>query len=275
MKIKNTHCIFLVFLFFVFSLTTSCSSYIRQLYQQIDQNMDMETRNKNQKNGKIGPKTQKRRRLSALSNLTSEISSKNDPVIRPSIKRSYRSKKLSERRFRSEDFYDNSNNGSLWISENGKDFLLDSNPEKKIGDIILINVQNKLKNEISLELQRGFPGKDLFSYNKNKNKKKNKNKNKDKDKNKVGKNKKDEDKPGKRAIAGTKQIYDKISSVIVEEINKGHLLLRGRKGLLYKGEKRFIEVQALVARKSISLDSTVFSNDILELEIMIIKVEGR
>ena len=67
------------------------------------------------------------------------------------------------------------------------------------------------------------------------------------------------------------KVYDRISSVVVEEINKDHVLIRGRKNLLYKNRKRLVEVQALVSKKDITVDDTLDSEKILESSITVLR----
>jgi flagellar basal body L-ring protein FlgH len=77
----------------------------------------------------------------------------------------------------------------------------------------------------------------------------------------------------KPASVGTdgEDIKDKISSVVVEEINREHLLIKGRKNVLYKNRKRMVEVQALVSRKDISDDDVLNSDTILETSVSVVK----
>ena len=75
-----------------------------------------------------------------------------------------------------------------------------------------------------------------------------------------------------KSVSGSMgKIYDRISSVVVEEINHGHILLRGRKNLIYKQEKHLIELQALVSRRDISYNDTISSDDIIEYDIAVVK----
>ena len=79
--------------------------------------------------------------------------------------------------------------------------------------------------------------------------------------------------PGPAAEEGNKEekTYDKISSVIIEEISKDHLLVRGQKFLLYKNGKHLIEIQALVARRDILDDDTVDSTSFLESTVQVLR----
>ena len=55
------------------------------------------------------------------------------------------------------------------------------------------------------------------------------------------------------------------------KINKDHLLLRGRKNVLYKNRKRVVEIQALISRRDIASDDTLLSNRIIENNISVIR----
>lgn len=64
---------------------------------------------------------------------------------------------------------------------------------------------------------------------------------------------------------------DKISSVVVEEINREHLLIKGRKNVLFKNRKRMVEVQALVSRKDITDNDSVSSDSIIESNVTVVR----
>jgi len=58
---------------------------------------------------------------------------------------------------------------------------------------------------------------------------------------------------------------------VIEEINKDHVLLKGRKYLLYKNQKRLIEIQALATRRDISPDDSIESDQLLETNVTILR----
>jgi len=177
-----------------------------------------------------------------------KLSSRLTKNLKPRIKRKYLPANM-RKRLTASDLNDNESVGSLWAGVGNDSYLFSKDTEKQQGDIILINVFQKFKNEISLELKRAFP-----------------------DPPKDPKNKEEEKKPAAKAAETDKsKPVDKISTVIIEEISKEHLLLRGRKALLFKRRKRLVEVQALVARKDITDDDTVDSSDILESSIHVLR----
>lgn len=193
-------------------------------------------------------------------NPRSRFTSKENPKIIPSVKRNYLNPKESFRRYKARDLADNGSDGSLWSNDDGKNnFLFTESEKKNNGDIILIKVAGKLKNEITAELKRAFPSKRKTSEDGNAETKKS--------------DGSQPEKPSgdKNVDASTDKVYDQISSIVIEEIKADHLLLRGRKSVLYKNRKRTVEVQALVARRDIQIDDTINSNKILESQIMVVR----
>ena len=62
-----------------------------------------------------------------------------------------------------------------------------------------------------------------------------------------------------------------LSSVVTEEINNLYVILRGRKEVLFRKRKRLIEIQGLIARKDVSPDDKITSDQFLESSIKIIR----
>lgn len=174
----------------------------------------------------------------------------------PTVKRKYYSKAKTRQRYRADDLNDNADQGSLWNQEAGASASLFTNDsDKRMGDIVLINIFKKLKSEITAELKRAFP----------------------RPKKKAKKNSPKTGKPEKTAAKAPEKdkdadkAFDRISSIIVEEINKKHVLLRGRKSLIYNKRKRLVEVQALVSRRDITNDDSISSDQILESTVSIVR----
>ena len=67
------------------------------------------------------------------------------------------------------------------------------------------------------------------------------------------------------------KVHDKISTQVIESVNKDYLLVRGRKEVLFKDAKRYVEIQALVSRKDITDNDTVKSDRILEPKIRVLR----
>ena len=242
--IKNINIILFTFIFL-----TSCSNYISKIYKQIDR----EERIKRKKSSDVFSRFRDSKSGKPIS--TNETSK-----LRPKVKRSYKGNPNAKRRYKSSDLNDNSNN-SLWVGE-GKDsdFFIEIK-KKKYGDIVIINILSSFKNKITRELKKAFPKRKKPSL---------KTENKDgkagaetKEPVAANKNKEDDPKIG--------DALDQISSVVTERISKTHLLIRGRKEVLFRRRKRLVEVQALVARKDISIEDKVESDKFIESSVRIIR----
>lgn len=251
-------------------LSSSCTSFISKMHHQIDEYDNSKNaspreydafaqfRGDSNRSKNLSHSTQHaqilRRQVSK-----SMPNTMNTPKLNPSVRRQYLSESAVKKRFQENDLNDNTSGGSLWAGSGNENYLFTKNKWKKMGDIVLLSVMNKLKNEITQELARAFPAP-------------------------VPRAKKpdgevapppvatDGDTANKEdLVEGQNQIHDRISSVIVEEISQDHLLVRGRKLLLYKNRKRLVEVQALVTRRDISDEDTIDSDRVLESSIVVMR----
>ena len=253
--------------FFLLLLTlaflSSCSSYMNTLYRDFE--------NQDRSNAEIDiPDNQfdqfrnsKRHTSTQYNQGDKSITSSNHKFLAPATKRQYKDEKQIAKRYTASDLTDNNADGSLWGGSDPNAFLFSSNNTKNNGDIVQINVLPKLREEISMELKRAFPDNPYEA--------------------KPATDTKD-DKPvdTKTPVAETKPVpvkeeglapdaHDKISGVVVEEINREHLLIKGRKNVLFKNRKRMVEVQALVSRKDIGEDDIISSDAILESNVVVVK----
>jgi len=250
----------LIFLIpFLFLINTSCSNYVSKMHAELDREQAALDKKRKKKPDtfaqfrKKRPRRMDRRRRNSFKRPDYRVSTANQSNVMPSIKRQYRPESYVKRRYKASDLTDNQHDGSLWSGQGNDNYLFTQNKKKRNGDIILINVYKKLKSEITMELARSTP--------------------------KPPAPKKDDAKKDATAAAPEKpkeettsgKVKDRISSVIIEEINKDHILLRGQKYLLYKNRKRLVEVQALVARRDISDDDAVNSDNILESSVHVIR----
>jgi flagellar L-ring protein precursor FlgH len=172
----------------------------------------------------------------------------------PPVKREYR-----QMRAKADDFVDKEDSGSLWADQGSSSSLFTYQNDKHMGDMVIINVLEDLRNQISSELKRQFP-----------------------DAPRKGKTLDAKTDPKAAASALTPpasadaemdmKIYDKISGTVTEEISKDYIVLKGRKELIFKKEKRSIEVQALVSRKDIMENDYVNSDKLLESRVFILGV---
>ncbi len=244
-----------LFIILIFQLA-ACSGYVNRVYDQIDKENDQGKFKKKDKFDLYrNPKMiSKNKQFNDQRGNTEDTKN-----YHPAVKRQYLPQELIKKRYTSEDLVDSKPEGSLWVANDSNAFLFSEDSKKRNGDIVLINVKAELKNEITAALKKAFPdapkkakpekeGEAAASTEKAK------------------KPKEKEETP-----AAEEQVVDKISSVIIEEINRDHLLLRGRKTILYKGNKKAVEIQALVSRKDVSTEDSIDSNNILETTVNVVR----
>lgn len=248
----------LLLLFFV-----SCANYVNNIHRQIDREEKV-SRNDN--------RDEMRQHYSPYKNRFDRSGDKrpiNNPhtfslsdgspsgQVKPPVKREYR-----PQRYQAEDFVDSDNSGSLWANQGSSASLFTYQNDKRTGDMVIINVLENLRNQISSELKRVFPDRPKKVAQGEKEK---------------GDGKKEQ--PAPSAIGPGKdeemdmKVYDKISGTVMEEISKDYILLRGRKDVIYKKEKKSIEVQGLVSRKDIMENDYVNSDRLLDARVFILKRE--
>ena len=244
----------------------SCSSYVSYLHKKFDRydRKQQERQYPEGLGGFYGRRRPQQKRPSAPHSLntTKIISTHTTSRLDPSVRRQYRSLGPEKKRYKVKDLNDTKHTGGLWVNhwdQSKVDYLFSQNNRKKNGDIVLIHVYPKLKNEITQELKRAFP---IPSPKKS-------------------------GTPSPAAsptpeaqaqeetisdnLQGPGRVQDKISSIVIDEINRDHLLLKGRKDLLYHNRKRTIELQALVARRNIDDNDIIKSNDILDFSVQVVK----
>ncbi len=190
--------------------------------------------------------------------ITYSLGSDPSGQLRPPVKREYR-----PQRVQADDFTDKDNGGSLWANQGSSSSLFTYQNDKRMGDMVIINVLENLRNQISAELKRTFPDRPKKSSKE------------------LGG---DPARPGAPASAGAAanaadndidmKVYDKISGTVMEEISKDYILLRGRKDVIFKKEKRSIEVQGLVSRKDIMENDYVNSDRLLESRVYVLGREN-
>lgn len=239
------------------SLLMSCANYVDNIHRQID---------REEKSSKVNPEDLRERYAPyrnrfnrdndkrPIKNPRTYSMSDGGPSgeLRPQVKRQYRPK-----RYTNDDFKDgDSSGGSLWAEQGSSASLFTYQNDKHTGDMVIINVLENLRNQISSELKRLFPDQPK--------------------------------KPGEAPPRGDPRappqapaalaaeemdmkVYDKISGTVMEEVSKDYILLRGRKDVIFKKEKKSIEVQGLVSRKDIMENDYVNSDKLLDSRVFIIK----
>ena len=264
MKLKK------LLLFTLTLLLASCSSYMNSIYSDFEQqeraNNDIDAPGADTFDQYRHPK---RKTSTAYNKVDRTVTTGNSKVMAPEIKRQYKAEKDTVNRYTASDLTDNGNDGSLWAGTDPNAFLFSNSKNKASGDIIQINVLPRLKNEITMELKKAFPDNPFEN----------------KAAAAADAKAADTKTPGapaegkaadKKEVAASEAIggegaQDKISGVVVEEINREHLLIKGRKNVLYKNRKRMVEVQALVSRKDIADNDSINSDAILESNVSVVR----
>ena len=260
---------------FLCLMLCSCAGFVSKFHRQFD-NYDRQqlTQRMERRYQRLGEGGRRRHRrpggphgLKRPVSQQHRVSSKVDPYLR----KLYRPDVPTEekKRYKAADLNDSGNNGSLWIDQEGNnrvDYFFNPKNRKRKNDIVLIHVYSKLKREISQELKRVFP------VARPKKKKEGESK---------GDSAADTATAATQEPEGTggtdgdnvkdKSIHDKISSVVIDEVNREYLLLKGQKSVLYRNRKRMIEVQALVARRDIDVDNIIRSDDVLDTSVRVIR----
>lgn len=234
------------YLLMVMLLLASCSSYISKIHQKLDEDEG--------RSAKAAPKD----KFQFFRNQKSVISSQDFKVLPPPVERQYQDEG-ERKRYVESDLNDNSNEGSLWYGHGQENFFFAKNKNRRAGDIISLKVMNHLKKEIALELGRSFPILKLEKKG---------------DKATATATATPPATPSseeKREEGDEKTVYDQISCVIAEEVSKDHILLRGRKDVLYRNRKRLVEVQALIPIRDIQDDDTVTSTSIIESTVAVLR----
>lgn len=251
MKLLSLLC--LTFLF-------SCSHYVDSFHRQID---------RDERSTKGGSPSQSRNQTSDYQRYKNKWDTRKDkkPIenpmtyslgrpsgrVEPSVKRNYQPE-----RYKASDFRDHDDSGSLWANQGSSASLFTYQNDKRVGDIVILNVLEDLRNQISNELKSHFPDKKRAQTDEPKAQ----SANTTTPSSNLG-NSSDSEMDMK--------VYDKISGTIIEELNKDYLLVRGRKEVIHRKEKRSIEVQALVSRKDIMENDYVNSDRLLESKVFILR----
>lgn len=241
----------------VFTLLLSCSHYVDSFHRQIDRDERGGAPATSRKNSDVSDiqryknKWDTNRDKKPIQNPLTYSLGRPSGRVEPTTKRNYQ-----PQRYQASDFRDHDDSGSLWANQGSTASLFTTTNDKRVGDIIVLNVLEDLRNQISNELKSHFP---------------------------VKKAKADDKAPPANTaapVAANNQpadgemdmkVYDKISGTIVEELNKDYLLVRGRKEIIHRKEKRSIEVQALVSRKDIMENDYVNSDRLVESKVFVLR----
>lgn len=252
---------------FMLMFLVSCSNFVNKIHKQIDSeegltDSEEDFRGRRQERERDPYANYRHKRFSAVNDkrpvknpVTYSLGDASGGSARlPPVKRDYRPQRAN-----ANDFRDTEDDGSLWANQGSSSSLFTYQNDKHTGDMVIINVLESLRNQISAELKRSFP-----------------------DKTKRGAKGADA-KPAAAATPGAApaapgadgemdmKIYDKISGTVTEEISKDYIVLKGRKEVIFKKEKRSIEVHGLVSRKDIMENDYVNSDKLLESRVYILR----
>lgn len=250
------------------TLLTSCGSFVDNMYRDLDRQeriaADAEEDNQAYPDQFDQYRKNTKRKTSSVYNKPGrnrgEVSTNTQKNVNPEVKRQYQDERVALKRTTASDLTDTGNDGSLWGGGDANAFLFSTSKSKSSGDIVQIDVLPKLRNEITMELKRAFPENPYDTAAKAA-----------------------ATPAATPAVAATPAApgaapasaeagdTDKISGVVVEEINREHLLIKGRKNVLFKNRKRMVEVQALVSRKDITDNDSVSSDSIIESNVTVVR----
>ena len=249
-----------IFILSLLLFLVSCANYVNSLHRNIDR--EERGGKKSRQDSSYGAPHQRDRfkpeddKRPIKDPITFSLGSDPSGQVRPPIKREYK-----PQRHQADDFIDNDTSGSLWTNQGSSASLFTYQNDKQMGDMVIINVMENLRNQISSELKRVFP-----------------------DQKKNPKEGGGEDKKGAKASTPPQtnpqdnemdmKVYDKISGTVMKEVSKDYILLRGRKEVIFKKEKRTIEVQGLVSRKDIMENDYVNSDRLLESRVYVLGREN-
>ena len=234
-----------ILFYIIIALNFSCANYIQSMHKQFDGHKN------NQRKYSLADKYGSRK--------LGKVSTGNKKFLSPGVKRNYEPKENTKRRrYAASDFKDSRQDGSIWLSSSGRDrdFLFSKNVNIRVGDIVLIQVQKKLRNDIAGELERAFTRPQRTNGLLG-------------EKNIVENVKK---KTPKEIKTDDNKIFDIISSIVMDEVNSNHLVVKGEKEILFRNKKQLVEVQALVNRQHVEPDGSLASSKIIENQIQVVRL---
>jgi flagellar basal body L-ring protein FlgH len=242
-------------------LFTSCAGYINSIHRDLDRQEYARKTKARQGRDHFDRFRKGAPKRNIQMPTANRYSSRSRRFVEPTIKRKYRPASEAKKRMKANDLNDQGNYSSLWAGNGKENFLFTYDEQRKSGDIVMINVLSRLKNEITLELKKAFPAPPRPTKKPASEEEKG-----------DGKKKTAKAAPAKPKEEGEKdEVYDRITGVVVEKINNQHMLVRGRKHLLFRNRKRLVEVQALVSERDITNQDAIDSDKILESTVNVIR----
>jgi flagellar L-ring protein precursor FlgH len=166
------------------------------------------------------------------------------------------------KRYTAKDFIDNQSSGSLWANYNGNSSLFEQQNNRNLGDVVVINVLEALKGDISRELKRNSPTvAPIVDDQAARNVASQAPADGEKSKPKADKNSSEE------ALI----VYDKIPTTLFSDIGNDHAIIKGTKEVYFRNEKKLIEIQAMIRKSDIDEADSVFSDKIIESRIKVVR----
>jgi flagellar L-ring protein precursor FlgH len=182
------------------------------------------------------------------------------------------------------DFIDGGNGGSLWGTyDNTTSFFTNAMTIRET-DIIVLEVLEDMKKTITRELRKAYPphmGGSILSAAHASNQSKIQ---RDAASTSASASAKDPAaiNPLTGPIAGgadkedadkevAEIVYDKISTRVVERISSDHVILKGKKEVIFRGKKRYIEIEAMAKAAEIEEGGKLKSDKIIESRVTVLK----
>lgn len=265
----------IIFTSFALIMSTSCTSFVDKVHQQISMEetgeapRDMPSGSGNpypdQAYGKL--KTKGKDKLAIKDPISFTLSGED---TNPHIQQTPLQVK---KRFNVADFVDSDPSGSLWSHYDDTSSFFATANSRKVGDIVVINILESMKNSISKELRKSFPLAPIFQSNSIVNAL-----NEESNTTEGSTDGAAQRAPATAATEEKKEdtevaeiVYDKISSRVSHEASKDHILLKGRKEVYFRNKKRLIEIHGLVKKTDIDPTDAIKSDQLIESKIFIIQ----
>lgn len=263
---------FFISLFFGI-ITMSCSSFVDRVHQQIsnEENGVVEQAQNlsnspypSQAYGKLKSKFKDKLPIKDPISYTLSGEDNNSEVQKSPLK--------IQKRFNVADFVDNDPSGSLWNNYDDSSSFFATSNSRRVGDIVVIDVLESMKNNISKELRKAFPLPSILQSNSIVNTLNEENGDTTEDKeNRAPASTTSNKEEKKEDNEQVEIVYDKISSRVSYEPNKDHALIKGRKEVFFRNKKRLVEVHALVKKSDIDTNDHIKSDQFIESKIFILQ----
>lgn len=259
---------------FLSMLILSCSTFVDRVHQQISSEEDGSIERKMassgtpypaQAYGKLKSKLKDKYTIKDPISYTLTGEENNTEVQKTPLK--------VQKRFNVADFVDTDPSGSLWNNYDDSSSFFATSNSRRVGDIVVIDVLESMKNSISKELRKTFPLPSILQSNSIVN-----TLNEENEESGEGQENRS---PASAPAAATDEkkednevveiVYDKISSRVSYEPNKDHVLLKGRKEVYFRNKKRLVEVHALVKKSDIDSNDHIKSDQFIESKVFILQ----